>query len=88
MSHPLSDILTSFAGPNYGPCTGPGGACQVNIVDFEDLAKGDSVELYNLNTHGVEYMVTIGGSAGKEAATQAENAGSWGGVIAAWLGFE
>ena len=77
-----------FNGPDYGPCKGPGGACQINIVDLEDLKKGDGVELYNLNTRGVEYMVTIGGSGGVEAATQAEDSGSWGGVIAAYLGYE
>ncbi|KAK4931428.1 hypothetical protein LTR49_002129 [Elasticomyces elasticus] len=77
-----------FNGPNYGACTGPDGACQVNIVDLEDLAKGNSVELYNLNTRGVQNMITIGGSGGEAAATQAENAGSWGGVLAAYLGFE
>lgn len=76
-----------FNGPDYGACTGPGGACQINIVDLEDLAKGDSVHLYNLNTRGVENMVTIGGSGGEIAATQAENPGSWGGVIAAYLGY-
>ena len=77
-----------FNGPNYGPCTGPGGACQINIVDLGSLAKGDGVELYNLNTRGVEYMVAIGGSGGSKPATQAANAGSWGGVIAAYLGYE
>ena len=77
-----------FNGPDYGPCTGPGGACQINIVDLENLATGDGVELYNLNTRGVQSMVTVGGSGGFKAATQAENVGSWGGVLAAYLGFE
>ncbi|KAK4506973.1 hypothetical protein PRZ48_000707 [Zasmidium cellare] len=74
-----------FNGPNYGACTGPDGVCQINIVDLEGLSKGDGVDLYGLNTKGVENMVTIGGSGGRVAATQAENAGSWGGVIAAYL---
>jgi glucan 1,3-beta-glucosidase len=77
-----------FNGPNYGPCTGPDGSCQVNIVDLEDLTRGDGIELYNLNTRGVLNMVTVGGSGGVVGATQAENAGSWGGVLAAYLGFE
>jgi hypothetical protein len=55
---------------------------------LEDLRKHDSIELYNLNTRGVQNMVTIGGSGGVVAAIQAENTGSWGGVLAAYLGFE
>lgn len=77
-----------FNGPDYGPCTGLGGACQINIVDVEDVGTGSGVELYNLNTRGVQKMVTIGGSGGVTAATQGENAGSWGGVLAAYLGYE
>lgn len=77
-----------FNGPNYGACTGPGGVCQINILDLEDLRKGDHVELYNVNTRGVQNMITVGGSGGLGVATTAENPGSWGGVLAAYLGYE
>lgn len=74
-----------FNGPNYGACTGPDGVCQINIVDLNDLSRDDGVDLYNLNTKGVQNMVTLGGSGGQVAATQTDNSGSWGGVIAAYL---
>lgn len=77
-----------FNGPNYGACSGPDGICQINIVDLEGLQKGSGVQLYNLNTKGVQNMITIGGSGGSIAATAKENTGSWGGVVAAFLGFE
>ncbi len=57
-------------------------------MDLEGLHKGSAIELYNVNTRGVENMVTIGGSGGFAAATQNQNPGSWGGVIAGYLGYE
>jgi glucan 1,3-beta-glucosidase len=77
-----------FNGPDYGPCTGPAGSCQVNVVDLEDLKRNSGIELYNLNTRGVLNMVTIDGSGGEVGATQADNPGSWGGVIAGYIGYE
>ncbi|CAK4031656.1 Glucan 1,3-beta-glucosidase [Lecanosticta acicola] len=80
---------TFFNGPNYGSCTGPNGNCQINIVDFAaNLTRGDGVGLFNLNTKGVQNMVTLGGSGGKIAVAASANAGSWGGVLAAYLGFQ
>ena len=73
---------------NYTDCTGPQASCQINIVDIEDFGTSSGVEIYNLNTRGVLDMVTLGGSDGIVAATQADNLGSWGGVLAAYLGFE
>jgi glucan 1,3-beta-glucosidase len=73
---------------NYTDCTGPDASCQINIVDMEDVGTSSGVELYNLNTRGVLDMVTIGGSGGVVGATQAENMGSWGGVLAAYLGLQ
>lgn len=84
----MEHMLTSLSGPDYGACTGPQGFCQINIVDIEDVRPGSGVELYNLNTRGVQNLVTIGGSGGIKAATQNANPGSWGGVVAAYLGFE
>lgn len=65
--------------------------CQEQVIDLDDLVKGDQIQLYNLNTHGVEYMVSIDGDSSTpsvEAATAADNQGSWGGVIAAYLGYD
>jgi len=53
-----------FNTPIYGACTGSGGRCQVSILYFEDLAKGNGVELCNENARGVLNMITIGGSGG------------------------
>ncbi|EME87161.1 glycoside hydrolase family 55 protein [Pseudocercospora fijiensis CIRAD86] len=76
---------TFFNGPNYGGCeAGPEGNCQVNVVDLRDLRKGNGVELYNLNTKGVQNMVTLGGV----QLLKRWNSGSWGAVVAAYLGFE
>lgn len=79
-----------FNGPNYGACAGPDGNCQINIVDLElgNLTKEDGVELFNLNTKSVQNMVTLNGSGGKVAVPAKDNAGSWGGVVAAYLGFQ
>ena len=77
-----------FNGPNYGACSGPSGSCQRNIADVQDQKAGNGIELYNLNTRGVLNMVVLGGSGGKVAATQPQNVGSWGGVVAGYLGYE
>jgi glucan 1,3-beta-glucosidase len=71
-----------------GDCKGPDGNCQINVVDLVDLKNGSAVELYNLNTKGIQNMISLGGSGGSVAATAAENPGSWGGVVAAYLGSE
>ena len=76
-----------FNGPNDGACTGPNGSCQRNIADLQDQKAGNGVELYQLNTRGVQNMVILGGSGGTIAATQPQNVGSWGGVVAGYLGF-
>lgn len=83
-----SSCRVYFNGPDYGPCLGPDGFCQINIVDIGNINPGSAVELFNLNTRGVQSMVTLGGSGGIKAATQAQNPGSWGGVIAGYLGFQ
>ncbi|KAF2104926.1 pectin lyase-like protein [Rhizodiscina lignyota] len=65
--------------------------CQENIVDLENLKKGDGVELYNLNTRGTQNLITLDGNgqaAPFQAAVSADNPGSWGAIIAAYLGFE
>jgi glucan 1,3-beta-glucosidase len=77
-----------FNGPNYAGCSGPDGICQVNIVDLEDLKSGSDVKLYNVNTKGVQNLISIGGSGDTTTAPQTENPGSWGGVVAAFLEFE
>jgi glucan 1,3-beta-glucosidase len=78
-----------FNGPNYGACAGPNGICQINIVDFDEGVKsGMGIELFNLNTKGVQNLITIGGSNGTIVATQESSPGSWGGVVAAFLGFQ
>lgn len=79
-------IWVYFNGPNYGAC--PNGVCQVNVIDLSDVSADADVVLYNVNTRGVQSMITVGGSGGRSAATQAANSGSWGGVIAAYLGFQ
>lgn len=73
---------------DLGGCTGPDGNCQVSIVDLEELQKGSGIELYALNTRGVENLIILNGSGGTPAVTSALNPGSWGAVIAAYLGFE
>jgi glucan 1,3-beta-glucosidase len=77
-----------FNGPQYASCSGPDGICQVNIVDLDDLKSSSEVKLYNVNTKGVKNLISIGGSADTTTATQTENPGSWGGVVAAFLEFE
>ncbi|CAN9135394.1 unnamed protein product [Alternaria alternata] len=76
-----------FNGPQYAPCSGPDGICQINIVDMEDLKPESAVRLYNINTKGVQNLISVGGSRNTMTATQAANPGSWGGVIAAFLRF-
>ncbi|SMY20093.1 unnamed protein product [Zymoseptoria tritici ST99CH_1A5] len=77
-----------FNGPNYGSCTGPGGTCQINIVDLEDVGRNAGVELYNLNTKGVQNLITVGGSNGVVVTTEKASPGSWGGLVAAFLGYQ
>ncbi|KAL9078318.1 MAG: hypothetical protein Q9157_002749 [Trypethelium eluteriae] len=68
-------------------CGNNNGNCQDSVVDLEKLPEDANVYLYNLNVRGVEEIVTIGGSDGLAAAERADNPGSWGGVLAAYLGF-
>lgn len=70
----------------YGGCE-PGGYCQLNIIDLEGLRKNAGVVLYNLNTHNVADLVRIGGDDGTIAVPANGNEGSWGSVIAAFLGY-
>ena len=74
---------------NYSTdCGNNNGNCQQSVLDLEELPRKDAnVYLYNLNVRSVEEMVTIGGSDGYPAAERADNPGSWGGVLAAYLGF-
>jgi glucan 1,3-beta-glucosidase len=55
---------------------------QDNIVSIEKSPK--ELRLYNLGTHLVKNMVTVDGQA---AALSSDNAGSWGGIIAAYIPF-
>ncbi|KAL1794586.1 hypothetical protein ACET3X_006402 [Alternaria dauci] len=77
-----------FNGPNYAPCTGPDGICQVNIIDLEDLKPESAVRLYSVNTKSVQNMISVDGSADTTAVQQAANPGGWGGVVAAFLRFD
>ncbi|KAI9655083.1 MAG: hypothetical protein M1821_005566 [Bathelium mastoideum] len=73
---------------NYSTdCGNNNGNCQQSNLDLEHLSGHGNVNLYNLNVRSVEEMVTIGGSDGFPAAKRVDNPGSWGGVLAAYLGF-
>ncbi|KAH6876298.1 pectate lyase superfamily protein-domain-containing protein [Alternaria rosae] len=67
-------------GPGYAACLGLDGICQVNI-------PGSAVRLYNVNTKGVQNLISFGGSKDSTTATQAANPGSSGGVVAAFLSY-
>jgi glucan 1,3-beta-glucosidase len=74
-------------------CLGPDGTCQTNSVNLQGLgnngtATGRDVAIYNLNTRGVYDLVRLETSSGRVASTQAENPGSWGGLVAAYLGYQ
>jgi glucan 1,3-beta-glucosidase len=71
---------------DFGGC--PGDYCQDQIVDLENLRKGDGVVLYNVNTRGVKDPIVIGGSGGTVGAAAADNPGSWGAAVGAFLGYE
>ncbi len=67
---------------------GFGQDCQANVVDLEMLGgTGSGVYLYDLNTLNVRNMIVLGGSGGTIVATRLNNLGSWGGVVAAYLGY-
>lgn len=73
-----------------GDCQGPDGTCQTNSVMFQDLdwpGPGKEVAMYNLNTRGVYDLVRLEDSNGLVASAQADNWGSWGGLVAAYLGY-
>ena len=75
---------------NSGDCSaGLDATCQTNAVDIEDLdlAGGQDVRIYNLNTRVVYDLTRLGGSSGFIAAGQPTNYGSWGGQLTAYLGF-
>ena len=73
-------------------CSGPDGTCQTNSVVFQGLGDGSrvgrDVAIYNLNTRGVYDLVRLETSSGRVTAAQADNWGSWGGLITAYLGYQ
>ena len=70
-------------------CAGPDGTCQTNSVMFQGLdGPGKEVAMYNLNTRGVYDLVRLEDSNGVVASAQADNWGSWGGLVAAYLGYQ
>jgi hypothetical protein len=71
-------------------CQGADGTCQTNSVLFQGLneAAGNDVAVYNLNTRGVYDLVRLETSSGPIAAAQADNWGSWGGLVTAYLGYQ
>ncbi|KAM0714834.1 hypothetical protein Q7P37_009298 [Cladosporium fusiforme] len=69
-------------------CAGPDGTCQANSVGFQGLGDGGrNVVVYNLNTRGVYDLVRLETADGRVGAAQADNWGSWGGLVAAYLGY-
>ncbi|KAL4800589.1 pectate lyase superfamily protein-domain-containing protein [Aspergillus venezuelensis] len=64
---------------NGGNCNSTDGKCQKNAIQIKDSS---AVYLYGANTKSTINMVLDGNNA---IATEAENAGGWGGVIAAYL---
>jgi glucan 1,3-beta-glucosidase len=71
-------------------CQGPDGTCQTNSVGFQGLGEGGGKEvvIYNLNTRGVYDLVRLENAGGKVGSAQADNWGSWGGLVAAYLGYQ
>lgn len=70
-------------------CHGPDGTCQTNSVGFQGLGGGGKdVAVYNLNTRGVYDLVRLETANGIVASAQADNWGSWGGLVAAYLGYQ
>lgn len=71
-------------------CSGPDGTCQTNSVGFQGLGEGGGkdVVLYNLNTRGVYDLVRLEKADGTVASAQADNWGSWGGLVAAYVGYQ
>jgi glucan 1,3-beta-glucosidase len=71
-------------------CQGPDGTCQTNSVGFQGLGEGGGkdVAIYNLNTRGVYDLVRLETAGGKVGSAQADNWGSWGGLLAGYLGFQ
>lgn len=78
---------------NKNACSGPEENCQVNDVDLRDLRPGSGIALYNVNTRSVQNIISVSSSSGVGASNGTlelagkENAGSWGAVVAAYLGF-
>lgn len=64
---------------NNSDCNAPSGKCQKNAIQITDSS---AVYLYGTNTKSTINMVLSGTQA---IATEDENAGGWGGVIAAYL---
>ncbi|KAL4906769.1 hypothetical protein BDW74DRAFT_189930 [Aspergillus multicolor] len=64
---------------NGGPCNTTTGKCQANAIQITDSS---GVYLYGTNTKSTTNMVL---SENQVIATENENAGGWGGVIAAYL---
>ena len=74
-------------------CSGPDGTCQTNSVNLQGLGNngtgaGKDVAIYNLNTRGVYDLVRLETSSGRVVSAQADNYGSWGGLVAAYLGYQ
>lgn len=71
-------------------CKGADGTCQMNSVGFQGLGEeeGRGVAVYNLNTRGVLDLVRLEGADGRVGAAQVDDWGSWGGLVAAYLGFQ
>ena len=62
------------------------GYCQEAIINPKNLGT-DMPSACNVNTR-VKDLIAIGGSGGEVGANQADNPGSWGAVVGAYLGFE
>jgi glucan 1,3-beta-glucosidase len=71
-------------------CQGLDGTCQTNSVMFQGLSEDlwHDVAVYNLNTRGVYDLVKLESASGPVAASQADNWGSWGGLVTAYLGYQ
>jgi glucan 1,3-beta-glucosidase len=67
---------------NYGNCQGPSGSCQSNAIGVTNDPLPTSMYWYNLNTKSIINVIV---EMGTPTATQADNPGSWGAVIGAYL---
>jgi glucan 1,3-beta-glucosidase len=72
----------TFFNRNSQDCAANNRDCQTNIIEIKDEPKG--LYLYNTNVKSIKNIITVGE---KVAAARFNNPGSWGGVVAAYLGF-